>query len=249
MARAAVADHAVCGVDGLVGRRRRQAADRQPQGRRHDAVGEILGQALDRRRATRLPRRAARDRARRSSRPPCAPSVTPPVSSAVATAATCAPRLRCARRLLAARATPTIPNGIKAKARSTRIAAAAAADTMIARARIPARRRYASLSLGAVQGAVEEGNQAADPHHRVADCADQPVRIAECQFGQQREQGEGKRHGALNAGVGSSDPVSRRADGQRPHRERIPGRRNPSGTPNRFSIGPPRPPQRSALGT
>ena len=44
-----VADHAVGGVDRLVERAADEAAERGPQDRRDDAVGEILRQALDRR--------------------------------------------------------------------------------------------------------------------------------------------------------------------------------------------------------
>ena len=42
-----VADHAVGGVDGLVAKAKRQAAKREPEGGRGDAVGKILGKALD----------------------------------------------------------------------------------------------------------------------------------------------------------------------------------------------------------
>ena len=49
VARRAVADHAVGGVDRLVERGARQAGEGHPEGRRDDAVGEILRQALDRR--------------------------------------------------------------------------------------------------------------------------------------------------------------------------------------------------------
>jgi len=47
--RRAMADHAVGGVDRLVGRATGQAADRQPEHRRDDSVGEILREAFDRR--------------------------------------------------------------------------------------------------------------------------------------------------------------------------------------------------------
>ena len=47
VARRAVADHAVGGVDRLVGHHARQAEQRAPHDRRHDGVGEILGEALD----------------------------------------------------------------------------------------------------------------------------------------------------------------------------------------------------------
>ena len=42
-----VADHAVGGVDGLVAKAPGQAAKREPEGGRCDAVGKILGKALD----------------------------------------------------------------------------------------------------------------------------------------------------------------------------------------------------------
>ena len=48
VARRAMADHAVGGVDRLVDGGAGQARERHPEHRRHDAVGEILGQALDR---------------------------------------------------------------------------------------------------------------------------------------------------------------------------------------------------------
>jgi len=48
MARRLVADHAVGGVDRLVGEGAGQAGENHPEQRRHHAVGEILGQALDR---------------------------------------------------------------------------------------------------------------------------------------------------------------------------------------------------------
>ncbi len=43
-----MADHAVGGVDRLVERAARQAEAAEPDGGRHDPVGEILRQALDR---------------------------------------------------------------------------------------------------------------------------------------------------------------------------------------------------------
>jgi len=46
--RRAVPDHAVGGIDRLVGGGAGEAGDRHPQGRRHHAVGEILRQAFDR---------------------------------------------------------------------------------------------------------------------------------------------------------------------------------------------------------
>ncbi len=47
VARAAVADHGVGGIDGLVGDQARQSEQRQPEYRRHHAVGEILGAGFD----------------------------------------------------------------------------------------------------------------------------------------------------------------------------------------------------------
>ena len=47
--RRAVTDHGIGGVGRLVGHAARQPADRQPEGGRHDAIGEILGKAFDRR--------------------------------------------------------------------------------------------------------------------------------------------------------------------------------------------------------
>ena len=47
VARGAMADHAVGGVDRLVERAARQPADADPEGRRDDPVGEVLRQALD----------------------------------------------------------------------------------------------------------------------------------------------------------------------------------------------------------
>ena len=47
MPRRPVADHAVGGVDRLVDRGTRQAGHGEPEGRRDDAVGKILRQALD----------------------------------------------------------------------------------------------------------------------------------------------------------------------------------------------------------
>ncbi len=44
-----VPDHAVQGVDGLVGKEARQACDQEPEGRRHHPIGQVLGQQLDRR--------------------------------------------------------------------------------------------------------------------------------------------------------------------------------------------------------
>ncbi len=49
VARRAVADHAVGGVDRLVDRGAGQTRDGHPEGRRDDAIGEIFRQALDRR--------------------------------------------------------------------------------------------------------------------------------------------------------------------------------------------------------
>ena len=46
-----MADHGVGGIDGLVGDQSRQAEQRQPEYRRHHAVGEILGAGFDRRAA------------------------------------------------------------------------------------------------------------------------------------------------------------------------------------------------------
>ena len=48
MARGMMADHAVGGVDRLVDRGSRQPADREPEGGRDDAIGEVLGEALNR---------------------------------------------------------------------------------------------------------------------------------------------------------------------------------------------------------
>ena len=48
VARGAVADHGVGGVDRLVGEEARQAEQQEPEGRRDDAVGEILRRRLDR---------------------------------------------------------------------------------------------------------------------------------------------------------------------------------------------------------
>jgi len=45
----AVPNHAVGGVDCLVDRRARQPGDQHPEGGRHHPVGEILGEAFDRR--------------------------------------------------------------------------------------------------------------------------------------------------------------------------------------------------------
>ena len=54
-----MADHAVGGVDRLVGHHAGQAEKRAPEDRRHHAVGEILGEALDgRARHARLVERA-----------------------------------------------------------------------------------------------------------------------------------------------------------------------------------------------
>ena len=47
MARRAVPDHAVGGVDGFVGGNPRQPQDQEPENRRHHAVRRILGQAFD----------------------------------------------------------------------------------------------------------------------------------------------------------------------------------------------------------
>ena len=47
--RRAVTDQAVGGVDGLVERGAWQAGNGEPQHRRHDGIGEILGEAFDRR--------------------------------------------------------------------------------------------------------------------------------------------------------------------------------------------------------
>ncbi len=47
----AVPDHAIRRVDGLIDRGARKPRDHHPQRRRHNAVGEILGEALDRRAA------------------------------------------------------------------------------------------------------------------------------------------------------------------------------------------------------
>ena len=144
----AVADHAVGGVDRLVGGRRRQAADRQPERRRDDAVGEILGEALDRSARRRRLRRGARGRGRRSSTRPCGPRQARPRRAPSATAATCASRLRCASRLLATIATPKTPNGIKPKERiATNWAGMIAASSRTTSASTPAARRWLSSSL------------------------------------------------------------------------------------------------------
>ena len=47
IARRAVADHAVSGIDGLVDRAAGQSKSGEPKGGRHDAVGKILRQTLD----------------------------------------------------------------------------------------------------------------------------------------------------------------------------------------------------------
>ena len=44
-----MADHAVGGIDGLIERGAGQSRDSEPQRRRHDRIGEILGEAFDRR--------------------------------------------------------------------------------------------------------------------------------------------------------------------------------------------------------
>ena len=86
--RRAMADHAVGGVDRLVGDAAGKPANRQPENRRHDAVGEVLRQALDRRaRDAGLIERLgiAADDLRR---PPRGAASMPSRSSAVATRAT-----------------------------------------------------------------------------------------------------------------------------------------------------------------
>ncbi len=49
MARGEVADHRIGGVDRLVGKESRQPEDEEPEGRRDDAVGQVLGGRFDRR--------------------------------------------------------------------------------------------------------------------------------------------------------------------------------------------------------
>ena len=68
MARRAMADHAVGGVDHLVGEQAGQAEEQGPEQRRHHAVGEILGQRFERRRGRRRPRPGSPDRGRRCGR-------------------------------------------------------------------------------------------------------------------------------------------------------------------------------------
>ena len=60
----------------------------------------------------------------------------------------------------------------------------------------PGRPALAVVVAVAVERAVEPGYQLADPDHGMADRADEPVRIAEGQFGDERQQSEGKIHGA-----------------------------------------------------
>ena len=98
-------DHAVGGVDGLVGRRARQAADRHPE------AGATMPSEKFSARLSIAARETPASSSPSGSRPTIIdtalrPASSPPVSSAHATAATWACRLRCAIRLLATIALP-----------------------------------------------------------------------------------------------------------------------------------------------
>ena len=95
IARRFVPDHAVERVRHLVGEEPGQPEQQIPEGRRHDAVAEILGQAFDRGARDPAPSRLS------GSRPTIwltasLPEMSPPWISAVPTAATWSKRLRCA---------------------------------------------------------------------------------------------------------------------------------------------------------
>ena len=70
VARRAVADHGIGGVDELVDQEAGQAEEQIPEGRRHNAVGKILGGRFDRGARDARPRRGSKRRGRRFRRPP-----------------------------------------------------------------------------------------------------------------------------------------------------------------------------------
>ena len=124
VARRAMADHAVGGVDRLVDGGAGKPCEQHPEDGRNDAIGKIFRQAFDR----------CPCNARLVERPVSRPTICdtasraasrPPLSSASATRATCSCRLRCAINVLAANATPIRPNGSSRRPRSMTNAAMA----------------------------------------------------------------------------------------------------------------------------
>ena len=78
VARRPVADHAVERVRHLVGEEAGQPEQQVPERRRHDAVAEILGEALDRGAGDAVPRRGSPGRGRRCGRTASRPAASPP---------------------------------------------------------------------------------------------------------------------------------------------------------------------------
>ena len=220
-----MADHAVGGVDRLVDRCARQAGHRQPEGRRDDAVGKILRQALDGGAADgglvqRL--RVAADDPRHR------------LAAGVEAARLQRPGYRA--DMLAKAALRQERGGEESGRGQPRAAAEQRRDRP---GRHPARgdddgERDHAAGLaprgrlrGIVQRAVESRDQPPDPRHRMADGPEQTVGITDRGFGQQRQECEQDGHGRT--------ATPRRID--RPRR-REPARRSRRITAPRAQIAP-----------
>ena len=187
-----VADHAVGGVDRLVGRRARQAAEGHPERRRDDPVGEVLRQALD---------RGAGDAGRVEALRVAADDVRDRRPARVEAAG-----LERRRHRRHVRGEAALGEEGAAGERGDQEPGAAAERPLQQPGRDSGRgkdhgeRERARRASGGrapgfpVQAAVEGRDQRADPAHRVADAAIEPVGIAEGELEQQREGGEGDAH-------------------------------------------------------
>ena len=183
--RRAMADHAVGGVDRLVGRAAGQAADRQPEHRRDDSVGEILREAFDRR-----PRDAGL-----VERVGIAPDDLRH-RLAAAGEAFLFERRRDALDMVVEAALGNQRAGDERQPPRTQVAAAEAsfrlhkprrpaAPTTTKAATNPAASPPAAGARVTVERRVERPDHPAEPHHRMADRPQHAIGIAECCFDQQ----------------------------------------------------------------
>ncbi len=189
-------DHAVGRVHGLVGRHARQARARAPEGRRHHAVGKILGETFDRGAHRRRLRRDApglrptiRDTARDRRRAPPSPARPRPLRHGHGG---CAARAGLSR----ARASTAGPNQRPQATRRMNSSATMAkrtAPSSTSSAKTPRNRRSKSGSVCLVQPAVQPADERAHPYHRVADRLEHDGRITDRHLDQEGEQCHGKR--------------------------------------------------------
>ena len=196
-----MADHAVGGVDRLVERAARQAAERDPEERRDHAVGEILGQALDRgARDARLVERC-RDCGRRSSRRRAARRRGPRVRARRRPRAH--GRRGCAAPAGSRRASASSDEADRApgQQRAASAASAISADRreIAARARAtPSARRAAKPAPAGSVSASSQASQRAHPGDGMADRAVERRGIAGQRLDDERREGQRQATGEMD---------------------------------------------------